>query len=149
MENTTYSSLVSSFFNKIKDNMFVELDEGIAYDIVVGYISPACNQFQSCTQDLSNRDDNLEEFGFCLSQSNQDILVNYMVIEYLDSNYLRTQTALKSRLTSKDYHSLNLHNQLSKVMELRNHLKEENDQLAINKSYIKSSLFNIVTNRKR
>lgn len=149
MANTTYSSLVSSFFNKIKDHMFIELDEQTAFDLVVTYISPACNQFQSCTQDLDNRDDELQEFGEQLSQSNYDMLVNYMVIEYLDSNYLRTSQALRSRLTANDFHSLNLDRQLSKVMELRSMLKSENDQLAINKSYKNSTLFDIVTNRKK
>ena len=72
-----------------------------------------------------------------------------MVIEYIDSNYLRTSMALKSRLSSADFKSLNLPQQLSKVMELRSMLKSENDQLAINKSYKNSPLFDLVLNRKK
>lgn len=149
MANTTYRSLVSSFFNKIKDHMFIELDEQTAYNIVISYIAPACNQFQSCTQDLDDRDDDFQEFGFKLSPSNYDMLVNYMVIEWLDANYIKTTSSLKSRLTSSDFKSLNLPQQLSKAMELRSMLKSENDQLAINKSYKNSSLFDLVTNRKK
>lgn len=149
MANTTYQSLVSSFFNKIKDNMFIEIDEQTAYDIAISYIAPACNQFQSCTQDLDNRDDDFREFGFKLTPSNHDMLVNYMVIEWLDANYIKTASSLKSRLSSKDFHSLQLSNMLGKAIELRTLLKSENDQLAINKSYKNSPLFNIVTNRTR
>ena len=149
MANTTYQSLVSSFFNKIKDNMFIEIDEQTAYDIAIGYIAPACNQFQSCTQDLDNRDDDFREFGFKLSPSNYDMLVNYMVIEWLDANYIKTNKALQARLTSKDFHSLTQSQMLGKAMELRSMLKSENDQLAINKSYKNSPLFDIVTNRSR
>ena len=147
--NTKYSSLVSSFFNKIKDYMFVELDEKTASEIVISYIPSACNQFQSCNQNLEDRDNIIEEFNFELTPSNYEMLVNYMVIEYIDSNYLRTTQALRSRLSSSDFKSLNLQQQLSKVMELRSMLKSENDQLAINKSYKDSKLFDIVTNRNK
>lgn len=129
--------------------MFIELDEQTAYNIVISYIPSACNQFQSCTQDLDNRDDELQEFGYALTPSNHEMLVNYMVIEYLDSNYIKTSTALKSRLSSSDFHSLNLHNQLGKAMELRTMLKSENDQLAINRSYKGSKLFELGKNRKK
>lgn len=149
MENTKYSTLVSSFFNKIKDNMFIELSEDIANDIVISYISPACSKFQSCTQDLNDRDDVFQEFGFKLTPVNHELLVNYMVLEWLDANFIKTNMAIKSRLTTKDYHSLNQSNMLGKALELRDVLKTENDQLAINTSYKNSQLFDIVTNRKR
>ena len=149
MANTTYSSLASAFFNKIKDYDFIQLDEKTANDIAISYISPACNMFQSCSQDLDDRDDIMQEFGYSLSPSNFNTLVNYMCIEYIDSNYIRTTMSLKSRLSSSDFKSLNLQQQLSKVMELRSMLKSENDQLAINKSYKDSKLFDIVTNRNK
>ena len=38
---------------------------------------------------------------------------------------------------------------LGKALELRSMLKSENDQLAINKSYKDSKLFEIVANRKK
>ena len=149
MANTKYSSLASAFFNKIKDYDFFQLDENSAMDIAISYISPACNMFQSCNQDLDDRDDIMKEFNYSLSPSNFNTLVNYMCIEYIDSNYLRTTMSLKSRLSSSDFKSLNLQQQLSKVMELRSILKSENDQLAINKSYKDSKLFDIVTNRNK
>lgn len=149
LNNTTYKDLASAFFNKIKDYDFLQLNEKTAMDIAIGYISPACNMFQSCSQDLDDRDDILQEFNYSLLPSNFDMLVNYMCIEYIDSNFLRTTMSLKSRLSSNDFKSLNLQQQLSKVMELRSTLKSENDQLAINKSYKDSKLFEIVANRKK
>ena len=149
MANTTFKELANSVFLKIKDLELGQLPEDIAYSIVVGYIKPACVHFQSCTdQDLFDRDDILEEFEFRLSDTNFEILSNYMIISWLDSQILTTNT-LKSRLSSNDFKSLNLPQQLSKVMELRSMLKSENDQLAINKSYKDSKLFDIVTNRNK
>ena len=149
MANTTYKELADAVFLKIKDHSFCEMSEDIAYEIVIGYMKPAIVAFQSATEDLSDRDDELAEFNFKLSDTTFVILVNYMVLEWLDSNYIRTSSALKARLSSSDFHSLQLSNQLGKAMELRTLLKTENDQLAINKSYKDSKLFDLVTNRKK
>lgn len=148
MANTTYKELADAVFNKIKDVDFANMSEETAYEIVVGYMRPAIVAFQSATQDLSDRDDELAEFNFTLTDVTFVILVNYMIIEWLTSNYILTSNALKSRLSSSDFHSLNLHNQLNKAVELRDELKSENDQLAINKSYKGSKLFSIVTGKK-
>lgn len=148
MVNTTFRELADSVFLKIKDLDLAQLPEDIAYQVVIGYIKPACVQFQSCNeQDLFDRDDDLQQFNFKLSDINFEILSNYMIISWLDSQILTTNT-LKSRLVPSDFKSLNLHNQLGKLMELRTLLKSENDQLAINKSYKDSELFDIVTKRR-
>ena len=152
MANTTYRELADRFFNKIKDNMFIELDSKTSYNLAFSYIPSACTQFQSCTSDLTKRDGDIDEFGgfnIQLKDTDIEILVNYMCIEYLDSNYLRTATALKARLSTNDFHALGQKDMLAKAMELRTMLKSENDQLAINKSYKNSKLFDLVTNRKK
>ena len=149
MANTTYRELADAVFDKIKDVDFASMDEEIAYQIVTGYMRPAIVAFESAKQDLSDRDDGLEQFNFTLRDDTFIILVNYMVIEWLNANFILTSTALKSRLSTSDFHSLQLSNMLSKAMELRSMLKSENDQLAINKSYKNSKLFDLVTNRKK
>ena len=149
MANTTYRELADAVFNKIKDVDFASIDEEIAYQIVIGYMRPAIVAYQSAKQDLSDRDDELEQFNFTLWDDTFIILVNYMVIEWLNANYILTSTALKSRLSTADFHSLQLSNMLGKAMELRTMFKSENDQLAINKSYKDSKLFDLVTNRKK
>ncbi len=125
------------------------MDEDIVTSIVISYIPKACIMFESCSQNLEDRDDELQQFNFELSKTNFEILCNFMLIVYLDTEYLCVPQMLKARLSSVDFKSLKLHNQLSKVMELRSMLKSENDQLAINKSYKNSKLFDLVTNRKR
>lgn len=150
MANTTqYQEIVDIFFNKIKDYDLANMDENVATEIAIGYIDSACSQFQSCTQNLDDRDDELAQFGTKLSNTNKQMLCNYMVIEYLDSNYLKTAQALKARLSTSDFHALGQKDMLAKAMELRTMLKSENDQLAINKSYKDSKLFDLVTNRKK
>lgn len=144
MANTTYKELADALFDKIKDHSFLKMDESMAYEIVINYIRPASVRFENCKQDLSDRDDKSAEFNFTLTDESFVILVNYMVIEWLESNYILTANALKARLSPSDFHSLNLHNQLNKAMELRETLKNESDQLAINRSFKNSKLFEVL-----
>ena len=148
MANTTYRQLADAVFNKIKDLDFINLSEDIAYEIVIGYIQAAIVNFENCKQDLSDRDETLGEFNYQLSDETFVILVNYMIIEWLDSNFILTSNALKSRLSSSDFKALNLHQQLDKVILLRDTLLKENKQLAINKSYQNSKLFDIAKRKK-
>lgn len=146
--NTTYRELADVVFSKIKDYSFCEMSEDIAYEIVIGYMQSAIVKFENCKQDLSDRDDVIQEFNFALSDQTMVILSNYMVLEWLDANYIKTSAALKARLSSSDFHALQLSNMLGKAMELHDMLKSENDQLAINLSYKNSKLFEIANRKK-
>lgn len=148
MANTTYKELADSLFNKIKSYDFLEMDEDTAYQIVIDYIRPAAVRFQSCKQDLSNRDNDLAQFNFSLTDNTFEILVNYMVIEWLTSNYILTWDALKSSLTSTDFKKIDTKDMLTKTMELRKTLMNENNQLGINKSYQNSKIYEICKKRK-
>lgn len=149
MNNTTYQELADSLFNKIKSYDFLEMDEDTAYQVVLSYIRPAIVKFQSCKQDLSNRDDVLTQFNFVLTDDTFEILVNYMAIEWLTSNYILTWDALKSSLTSSDFKKIDTKDMLTKTMELRKTLMEENNQIGINKSYRNSNIFEMCKSRKR
>lgn len=149
MANTQYKELADRFFNKIKEYDLLQASEDTVYDIAIGYIDTACNKYQSAKVDLSDRDDIIQEFNFELDTNTKDTLANYMVLEWLDSNYILTSQALKPRLSSTDFHSLNLDTMLNRAMDLHKLIKNETDQLAINKSYENSKIFDIVTNRKR
>lgn len=146
-KNTTYYELCDSVFGKIKDYGFAGLDKNVAFEIILEYLNPAILMFSGCTQDLSNRDDELGAFNFELNSKNFQILSNYMVICYLDSNYIRTGEMLKSHLSSTDFHKYDNKDTLGKVKEIREMYKNENDQLMINYSYPKASFFDAVTNR--
>lgn len=148
LKNTTYRELADLVFNKIKDRDLCSINSTIAYEIVLSYLPSACIKFQNCTQDLDDKDDMIQEFGFALSDTNKEILANYMVIEWLTSNFILTQQALKSRLTTSDYHALGNKDMLSQARQLRSELMEENDQLARNKSYLVSNLYNIAAGKK-
>ncbi len=148
---TTYRELADALFDKIKDRSFLDISQDLAYEIVINYIRPAIVKFQGCTQNLQDRDDILRCFNFKLTDDSFEILVNYMVIEWLTSNYLLTGQTLKSRMSAADFHKIDTKDMLGKVTELRNILKAENDQLAVSKSYCPetSKLYNIIMGGKK
>lgn len=148
MANTTYRELSDAVFNTLKDYDFLKMTEDVAYEVVTNYIRPAIVMFENCKQDLSDRDDILKEFNIKLDDNTFVLLTNYMCIQWLTSNFILTGQALKARLSSADFKALGQKDMLAKALEVRSTLKSESDQLAINKSYKNSELFDIVTNRK-
>lgn len=149
MANTTYKELADLVFRKIKDRQFCEFSEEDAYDIVIGYMRPAIVKFKSCKQDLSKRDDELGQFDFYLTDDTFVLLCNYMIVEWLTSEFILTRESLKARMSTAEYHKIDTKDMLTKSKELRAELLKENNQDAIDKSYKNSKLFDLVTNRKK
>ena len=147
LHKTTYYELCDSVFSKIKDYGLANLDKPTAFNIISEYLRPAILMFSGCHVDLSDRDDELGEFNFELSDRDFEILSNYMVICYLDANYIRTGEMLKSHLSSTDFHKYDNKDVLGKVKETRQMYKDENDRLMIDYSYPLSSIFKSVETR--
>jgi hypothetical protein len=131
---TTYKELYNSVYSKIKDYDFCEMLESEADAILRDYIRPAILKFEDCSQDLTDRDDEAEQFNIDLTDINFEILSNFMVVEYLDATYIRTPMMLKAYMSTTDFHKYDNNNVLGKVIEVRDMYKRENKQLMINYS---------------
>ena len=138
---TSYTVLYDSVLDKIKDYIFADLEQDDVYSILNNYIRPAIAKFEECHQDLSDRNDVEGEFNITLTDTEIEILSNFMVVEYLDANYIRIPIMLKSTLTSKDFQTYSPANQLEKVRGVRELYMEENAQLMRNYSYEGSKIF--------
>lgn len=100
---TPYTELYESVLSKIKDYDFLNLEESEIYEVLSDYLRPAVAAFRGCRQDLSQR--NKVKFKCKLTDTEIEILSNYMVINYLDSNYIRVPLMLKQTLSSKDFNA--------------------------------------------
>lgn len=138
---TSYGVLYDSVLDKIKDYILADIEQDDVYSILHEYIRPAIVRFEDCDVDLTDRDEELGQFNVDLSDVEIEILSNYMVVEYLDANYIRIPSMLKSTLTSKDFATYSPANQLDKVKETRRLYMDENAQMMRNYSYRKSKLF--------
>lgn len=124
---TPYTVLYGSVLSKIKDYGFSSLEESEIYEILSDYLRSAIAAFRVCRQDLSKR--NKVKFKCRLTDTEIEILSNYMVIEYIDSNYIRVPLALKQTLSSKDFNVFSPANQLEKMMSMRETYRKNNETL--------------------
>lgn len=135
---TPFTVLYDGVLSKIKDYDFFNMKQEEIYGILFDYIRPAVVAFRGCKQDISQREEDC--FKCELTDTEIEILVNYMTIAYLDSNYIRVPLALKQTLSSKDFNAFSPANHLEKMMEIREKYRKENETLLVRYSYIHKNI---------
>ena len=126
---TPYEKIYESLLPKFRsyEIPFMSVDEVKEY--LHDFLIPAIAKFQHCKQDLDDRDDILERFNVDLSNNEIEILSNYLLLEYLDSEYVRTPTLLKLALPSTDFKAFSPANMLEKLMNMHKQYLAENETL--------------------
>jgi len=126
---TPYSSLYDSVLPKFKDFDIPIMTVEEVYEMLHDYLRPAIVSFHICKKDLSDRNDESQQFNVDLNDSEVEILSNYMLLSYLDSNYIRVPTILKANLSSKDFNAFSPANFLDKLLLMHKTYLEENETL--------------------
>lgn len=134
---TPFTVLYDSVLSKIRDYDFFNMKQDEIYEVLSDYLRPAIAAFQSCKQDISKRTE--EGFECTLTDTEVEILANYMTIAYLDSNYIRVPLALKQTLSSKDFNAFSPANHLEKMVEMREKYRKDNETLLVRYSYIRKN----------
>lgn len=128
----------------MKSYEFISISDSDVYEILQDYIRPSIVRYTNCKKDLSDRDDLLQQFNFKLADTELEVLTKYMLIEWLESNYINTPMMLKSQLPSKEFNATRNVEVLDKIILLRDKYLQDNKQIAGINSYKNSKLFNIV-----
>lgn len=126
---TEYSLLFNSVLSKLKDYSLGEKTDEEIYNILAELIRPACVRFWACKQDLTNRNDELRIFNIDLTDMEFEILTNFMLIQYIDSNKIRIPELMELHLSSRDFAALHQQEQLNRMRELHELCIKENEQL--------------------
>ncbi len=134
---TPFTVLYDSVLSKIRDYDFFNMKQDEIYEVLSDYLRPAIAAFRSCKQDISKRTE--EGFECTLTDTEVEILANYMTIAYLDSNYIRVPLALKQTLSSKDFNAFSPANHLEKMVEMREKYRKDNETLLVRYSYIRKN----------
>lgn len=134
---TPFTVLYDSVLSKIRDYDFFNMKQDEIYEVLSDYLRPAIAAFRSCKQDISKRTE--EGFECTLTDTEVEILANYMTIAYLDSNYIRVPLALKQTLSSKDFNAFSPANHLEKMIEMREKYRKDNETLLVRYSYIRKN----------
>ncbi len=93
------------------------------------FLIPAVSRFHVCRKNLNDRNDVLQRFNADLSDIEIEILSNYLLIEYIDSEYIRVPSLLKVQLPSSDFKAFSPANFLEKLMAMHKTYVAENETL--------------------
>ena len=98
-------------------------------DYLHDYLISAISRFHVCRKDLNDRDDIVQRFNVDLSDIEIEILTNYLLIELMDSEYVRVPSLLKISLPSSDFKAFSKANFLDKLVAMHKNYVSENETL--------------------
>ena len=127
--HTPYEKLYDNLLPKFRSYEIPLMTVEEVKDFLHDYLIPAISRFHVCRKDLNNRDDIVQRFNVELSDIEIEILSNYLLIEYIDSEYIRTPSLLKVQLPSSDFKVFSPANFLDKLMAMHKTFKTENETL--------------------
>lgn len=126
---TSYEKLYENLLPKFRSYEIPLMTTEEVKDYLHDYLIPAISRFHVCRKDLRDRDDILQRFNVELSDIEIEILSNYLLIEYIDSEYIRVPSLLKVQLPSSDFKAFSPANFLEKLMNMHKTYVSENETL--------------------
>lgn len=126
---TPYEKLYDNLLPKFRSYEIPLMTVEEVKDFLHDYLIPAISRFHVCRKNLNDRDDIVQRFNVDLSDIEIEILSNYLLIEYIDSEYIRTPSLLKVQLPSSDFKVFSPANFLDKLMAMHKTYVSENETL--------------------
>ena len=126
---TPYEKLYDNLLPKFRSYEIPLMTVEEVKDYLHDFLIPAISRFHVCRKDLNDRDDIVQRFNVELSDIEIEILSNYLLIEYIDSEYVRTPSLLKVQLPSSDFKVFSPANFLDKLMAMHKTYVSENETL--------------------
>lgn len=126
---TPYEKLYENLLPKFRSYEIPLMSTEEVKDYLHDFLIPAISRFHVCRKDLTDRDDIIQRFNADLSDIEIEILSNYLLIEYIDSEYIRVPSLLKVQLPSSDFKSFSPANFLEKLMNMHSTYVKENETL--------------------
>ena len=126
---TPFERIYANLLPKFKDYDIPLMSVEEVKDMLEDFIVPAVARFHVCYKDLSDRDNDNKCFNIELNDMELEILSNYVLLEYLDSTYIRVPSLLKVHYSSKDFNAFSNANQLDKLIDMHATFLDENETL--------------------
>ena len=126
---TPYEKIYDNLLPKFRSYEIPLMTVEEVKDYLHDFLIPAISRFHVCRKDLNDRDDIVQRFNVELSDIEIEILSNYLLIEYIDSEYIRVPSLLKVNLPSTDFKSYSSANFLDKLMNMHSTYVKENETL--------------------
>lgn len=131
--NTSYEKIYDRFLSKteshdiikliIEDETSVENQEFLE-GMFLRLLKGALPKFIYTTSDLKDRSDENATFNYKLSEYEEEIIANFMVVEYLSTKIVRDEFT-EATLGSRDFREFSPANLLNSLRELRDTFENE------------------------
>jgi hypothetical protein len=131
---TAYSTVYNAFLGKITDFDILEFEEADRETTLKNLLKSACPNFKVSKDDLSDRDDDQEQFNVDLSDISVEIISELMIVEWLKPKLYKSDF-FENVLNTKDFSMFSPANLLKEVRETYNQALKNAKVLMIDYSY--------------
>ena len=137
---TPYETIYNHALSKIEDPTLAMLPEEDLENMLHGYSMSAIAKHRKCEHDLSDRDEELKQFNFDLSDLEMEILSILMVREWI-SQRLNSVTNVMQVFGGKEEKWFSQASHIKELREMDDRLRLEAQQLSRDYSYIDNDYF--------
>ena len=137
---TPYETIYNRALSKIEDPTLAMLPEEDLENMLHGYLMSAIAKHRKCEHDLSDRDEELKQFNFDLSDLEMEILSILMVREWI-SQRLNSVTNVMQVFGGKEEKWFSQASHIKELREMDDRLRLEAQQLSRDYSYIDNDYF--------
>ena len=118
MANTNYETVFAEFKDKITDQDLITFAEELQTEMLTAYMKKAIGKCKRVvkTVDLSNRDDELMQFGVEIPDEVMDIITEWMTVFWLEP-FVNNIENLRNNLSTKDFSVFSPANLLEKISD--------------------------------
>jgi hypothetical protein len=121
---TTYEQIYDKFLIKITDYELASLIDADLLKQLDRFLRNAIPDFLYCKQDLSKRNDATGTFEITLSESEQSILSKFMVVQWINPQFLRLEN-IRNGVGNRDFQQFSPGNLIDKLSKLKKDLITE------------------------
>lgn len=137
---TQYSTLYEKCLSKLEDPTLAMLPEEDLENMLHGYLMSAIAKHRKCEHDLSDRDEELKQFNFDLSDLEIEIISILMTREWI-SQRLNSVTNVMQVFGGKEEKWFSQASHIKELREMDDRLRLEAQQLSRDYSYIDNDYF--------
>lgn len=124
MDGTSFTLVYDSFFSKITDDMYMQLDESDTYAILQQLLISAIQKFEFPRVNIWNFDLEQGKFNISLTSQEINILAVYMIVEWL-SQQLATVQNTRMKYSGSDFKFTSQANHMHKILQLKKDYERE------------------------
>ena len=137
---TPYETIYNHALSKIEDPTLAMLPEEDLENMLHGYLMSAIAKHRKCEHDLSDRDEELKQFNFDLSDLEIEIISILMTREWI-SQRLNSVTNVMQVFGGKEEKWFSQASHIKELREMDDRLRLEAQQLSRDYSYIDNDYF--------